>query len=81
MTIFDITIPCKALHWPPPLDSPREPNLEYLNMTVDEVANEDGIEHFDLAKDAYRRTDSSSQESSKRPEEGGRRNIPMSRRW
>ena len=43
---------------PPPLDSPREPNLEYLNMSVDEVANEDGIEHYDLAKDAYRRTDS-----------------------
>ena len=43
---------------PPPLDSPREPNLEYLNMTVDEAENEDGIEHYDLAKDAYRRTDS-----------------------
>ena len=42
---------------PLPLDSPRRPDLAYLNMTVDEAANEDGIEHFDLAKDAYRRTD------------------------
>ena len=50
---------------PPPLDSPREPNLEYLNMTVDEVVNEDGIEHFDLAKDAYRRTDSQVQSVKK----------------
>ena len=42
---------------PPPLDSPRLPDLAYQNMTVDEAGNEDGIEHFDLAKDAYRRTD------------------------
>ena len=42
---------------PLPLDPPREPDLAYLNMTVDEAANEDGIEHFNLAKDAYRRSD------------------------
>ena len=42
---------------PPPLASPRQPDLAYLNMTVDEAANEDGIEHYDLAKDAYRRAD------------------------
>ena len=42
---------------PLPLDSARRPDLAYLNMTVDEVANEDGIEHFDLAKDVYRRSD------------------------
>ena len=42
---------------PPPLDSPRSPDLAYLNMTVDEAANEDGIEHYSLAKDGYRRTD------------------------
>ena len=41
---------------PPPLDLPRQPDLAYLNMTVDEAANEDGIEHYDLAKDKYRRT-------------------------
>ena len=43
---------------PPPLQSPRQPDLAYLNMTVDEAVNEDGIEHYDIAKDAYRRTDS-----------------------
>ena len=42
---------------PPPLDPPRRPELAYQNMTADEAGNEDGIEHFDLAKDAYRRTD------------------------
>ena len=42
---------------PPPLASPRLPEMEYVNMTVDDAENEDGIEHYDLAKDAYRRTD------------------------
>ena len=42
---------------PLPLDSARQPDLAYMNMTVDEAENEDGIEHYDLAKDAYRRTD------------------------
>ena len=41
---------------PPPLESPRRPDLAYMNMTVDEAQNEDGIEHYD-PKDAYRRTD------------------------
>ena len=41
---------------PLPLDSARQPDLAYQNMTVDEAENEDGIEHYDLAKDAYRRT-------------------------
>ena len=42
---------------PPPLEPPRRPDLAFMNMTVEEAANEDGIEHYDLAKDAYRRTD------------------------
>ena len=42
---------------PPPLQSPRRPDLAYLNMSVDEASNEDGIEHFNLAKHEYMRTD------------------------
>ena len=42
---------------PPPLQSPRQPDLAYLNMTVDEAENEDGIEHYSLAKYEYMRTD------------------------
>ena len=42
---------------PLPLDPARQPDLAYMNMTVDEAENEDGIEHYDLAKDAYRRSD------------------------
>ena len=40
---------------PPPLQSPRQPDLAYLNMTVDEAENEDGIEHYN--KYEYMRTD------------------------
>ena len=40
-----------------PLDSARQPDLAYQNMTVDEAENEDGIEHHDLAKDPYKRTE------------------------
>ena len=42
---------------PMPLDPARQPDLAYMNMTVDEAENEDGIEHYDLSKDAYRRSD------------------------
>ena len=42
---------------PLPLESPRRPDLAYLNTTVDEAADEDGIDHYDLAKDPYRRID------------------------
>ena len=42
---------------PLPLDPARQPDLAYMNMTVDEAENEDGIEHYDCAKDAYRRSD------------------------
>ena len=42
---------------PMPLDPARQPDLAYMNMTVDEAENEDGVEHYDLSKDAYRRSD------------------------
>ena len=42
---------------PPPLDPPRRPDMAYVNMTVNGAENEDGMEHFSLAKDRYRRTD------------------------
>ena len=41
---------------PMPLSSPRCPDLAYMNMTVDEAQDEDGIDHYNLAKDPYRRT-------------------------
>ena len=42
---------------PPPLDPPRRPDMAYVNMTVNGAQNEDGMEHFSLAKDRYRRSD------------------------
>ena len=42
---------------PPPLDPPRRPDMAYVNMSVNGAENEDGMEHFSLAKDRYRRTD------------------------
>ena len=42
---------------PPPLDPPRRPDMAYVNMTVNGAENEDGMEHFSLAKDRYRRSD------------------------
>ena len=42
---------------PLPLDPARQPDLAYMNMTIDEAENEDGIEHYDCAKNAYRRSD------------------------
>lgn len=42
---------------PPPLDPPRRPDMAYVNMTVNGADNEDGMEHFSLAKDRYRRSD------------------------
>ena len=42
---------------PAPMDPPREQDLEYGNMTVDVVENEDGTEIFSPCLDSYKRTE------------------------
>ena len=47
----------KTRQRPAPMDPPREQDLEYGNMTVDVVENEDGTEIFSPCLDNYRRTE------------------------
>ena len=47
----------KTRQRPAPMDTPREQDLDYGNMTVDVVENEDGTEIFSADLDNYRRTE------------------------
>ena len=47
----------KTRQRPPPLHPPRDPDMEYANMTVGAIEDEDGINVFSQYKDRYMRSE------------------------